>query len=849
MKTVAEGLRFGFERLKTQVLSALLAGLASVAPAEVKPGENIVLNPDFLARPGEPPQYWKVGKCGDVVTAANLLEPGASPCVTLTGVPGNRGVDLRQTGMRLMAGGRYRISAKVRAEGLSVGGQIEAANDHWRWSEGVRIPEGTYDWKPISSEFIAKETVGGPYFAVIHMKPFAGKLQIAHVKIEALDEETARHTSPSDLARVVTIPRLVPWAPLLDEIPSDKPELQLHFFGQLPEGTVDDYDVVATGGNGTSAVSPLAADITTVRLPDPQPEGRVSIRLVRRSSGASVFARAYDYALKSKVEAPTPARRMNNLTVEYYHEPVRVDETVERRLVLARNGWVMIRAAAERVTVDGKPVITPETPRHETFRELTYGEHVIRVEGAKGGDLIVRGIPELFNYCIAPSVVKENPPFDWEFAEKYVLPGVTTLNGGRIGEDRVRGLKDRGYIWLANMSSSRLQTDDEILSRLAASKINRDCFDGVTCDEQYTSQPDVISRYADGLWRYAHPQGKRVYSWVIGAPNSVGVDHDLTSVSVNATRGKGRLLAELYAKTCPTEAEARDYVRDWFGRTFGQFDLFSPVYRPHCGIILGNYCQMPRISLWGNVEVDFRYYLDLQFNMIANDPTFAGLGCAGVWGSYYAEEEVHRWTFMLMRHYFIEGHREMLSPKYGFRYISGHLANGDFSEGLTGWTATGRVTTGRREGLGWYSEGRRSQPEGAGDTFAVLTRETNAVASVTQVVRGLVPGREYCLRYAVLNAEDVAAYRRGKMRRYALKAVLPDGVRVNRAMSWAHDDDREKTKGPSPAPRANVRHVVFTANASELPIVFTTAAAKPGASFALNAVSVHPYLPPLGGLR
>ena len=24
---------------------------------------------------------------------------------------------------------------------------------------------------------------------------------------------------------------------------------------------------------------------------------------------------------------------------------------------------------------------------------------------------------------------------------------------------------------------------------------------------------------------------------------------------------------------------------------------------------------------------------------------------------------------------------------------------------------------------------------------------------------------------------------------------------------------------------------------------------KPGASFALNAVSVHPYLPPLGGLR
>ena len=824
----------------------LLATLALDVPAEVKVGENVLLNPGFTAMNGAPPQYWDPGKKDGVVVSANAMEPGAMPAVTLVGKPGNAGVNLRQYGLRLAAGGRYRLSAKMRATDFRPEGRngFQVANDKWRWSEGFELPQGTYDWKSVSKDFVAEPSQGGKYFVVIYSsKPFSGKLEIAEAKLEALDEETSRRTFPSELAAVMTMPRLVPWSTFLDEIPAEDPVVSFRFFGKLPQGACADYDVKVACGGAENAV-PLADGEIRVRLPQPAARGTFVASVVRRAEGAAVFSRAYNYALAAKVADPTPGRTLNNLVTEYFNETLRGGATVERRLSLARGGWTFVSAAAESVEIDGKAVIGPDTPRHETVRELGRGEHVIRVKGASGGAFVVRRIPELFNYCTNPSVVKENPPFDWAFAEKYVLPGVTTLNGGQIDAHAVPGLKDRGYIWLGNQNSRNISDDDDVCRRLAKShRINDACFDGVTMDEQYLNQPDVITHYSAGLWKYAHPEGKRVYSWVVGKPAITGVDHDFVAASVNATAGRGKLLTEYYCVTKATERAAAEYVRDWLKGSLADYDAFSPVYRPRYGVIFGNYTQSPYISLWGHPEVDYRYYLDMQFNLVANDPAFGDVGCTGVWGSYYAEEEIHRWTFMLMRHYFIEGRKEMLSPKYGFTYLSGRVANGDFERGLGGWTASGDVTTGRLKGLGVYSQGRRSGDDSRGDAYAVLTHAEGAVASLSQRVTGLVPGKDYCLRYAVMDAKEVAADMRGKPREFALTAVLPDGVSVRKDLSWSHVDERKGVKGSNHAPRVNMRHVVFTASAATMDLVFTTAAAKPGESFALNGVSVHLYLP------
>jgi hypothetical protein len=78
----------------------------------------------------------------------------------------------------------------------------------------------------------------------------------------------------------------------------------------------------------------------------------------------------------------------------------------------------------------------------------------------------------------------------------------------------------------------------------------------------------------------------------------------------------------------------------------------------------------------------------MQVNLIANSPDFKDLAMTGYWGTYYGDEELARWSFKLMRHYAVEGNRDLLSTRYGFKYNPGFLANGDFASGLEGWTTS-----------------------------------------------------------------------------------------------------------------------------------------------------------------
>ena len=112
----------------------------------------------------------------------------------------------------------------------------------------------------------------------------------------------------------------------------------------------------------------------------------------------------------------------------------------------------------------------------------------------------------------------------------------------------------------------------------------------------------------------------------------------------------------------------------------------------------------------------------MQVNLIANSPDFADLATTGYWGTYYGDEELARWSFMLMRHYAVEGHKDMLSARYGFKYNPGFLANGDFADGLNGWTvspaAEGSIRTDTIAGYGKNSQGRWGGGK-AGDTVCV----------------------------------------------------------------------------------------------------------------------------------
>ena len=129
-----------------------------------------------------------------------------------------------------------------------------------------------------------------------------------------------------------------------------------------------------------------------------------------------------------------------------------------------------------------------------------------------------------------------------------------------------------------------------------------------------------------------------------------------------------------------------------------------------------------------------------------------------------------------------------------------------------------------------------------GDTFAVLTRQEGAPATLAQTARGLTPGRDYCLQFATFDVTDVKAHRIAP-RRFGIDVKLGAGAAVKDAASWVHVDRRTKGRYDfnNNMARINLHHLVFTARAEETEIVFDNAAAKVGEVLGINAVSLNPY--------
>ena len=116
------------------------------------------------------------------------------------------------------------------------------------------------------------------------------------------------------------------------------------------------------------------------------------------------------------------------------------------------------------------------------------------------------------------------------------------------------------------------------------------------------------------------------------------------------------------------------------------------------------------------------------------------------------EEEDVRWIARLFRHYCLEGRTNRLSDDYGYAYVPAHVSNGDFSKGLSGWTAAPAVAGGveARTVKTWGSKALciRGQSE-VGDTAAVFRRSEKGASFLRTKVSGLKPGSLYSFKYAV----------------------------------------------------------------------------------------------------
>ena len=835
------------------VVACALLLVPSVGQAKVAPGENILRNGVLDCDQLDVPPFWN--RSQNLVPDENLRclpsgGPGGKPSVRIVQNGDPILFTLRQLGMKLVPGARYRLSAQVRTRGFSAapGAGVMVINAGWTRTvclEGIRP---TQDWTLLSREFAMLPSKQDTLYSVaVFGNRFTGELEVADIRLEALDAAALAGSMPLSLRGSALKPRLVPWQPLLCRIPSGDRRVTFRFFGVLPSGTAPtDYDVVLTADGATGEVRrPLVKGMNVLSLPDGAESGRMTVRTVRRDGGDALTDDTYRFRVTETGAAEEKgARRLNNLVTELLRETVEKDEA-DYAFAVKRDAWVHIavrEVEGTRVELDGAEAIGAESLCGETFRFIAAGRHTLRVRHAADGTLVVRRVPETFSYpacCNSP--VTENPPYDWDFHERHVFPACTTLNGGKMPDDRQPLYRRRGGRWLANLVTTSIVDAADLLKRLSGcAGVGDPRYDGVTCDEQFFASSAKLAEYAQGLKLFnAAADGDRlVYTWIVGKPGTPGLDEEFAAACLNASGGRGRMIAEVYCRTRATEAEARAYLKAYLVGTAKSLRALHPAAAAGTGIILGNFNQMPCISLVHHPEVDFKFYLDMQMNMIANDPAFDGLDCTGFWGSYYADEETYRWSMALLRHYCVEGHRTMLSDHYGFRYLPGHLANGDFRRSLEGWRAEGCVAADSLTDLGANAECRWGGAGGLGDTFAAFTK-TNSAAKLSQRVKGLVPGRSYVLQACLF---DVDALRAGKASGTVplSVAIAPGGGRMRANLSWRHVDKRPPSQWKK-GPKVNVLHAVFTAEGTEATVEISNASAPEGSRLGINAVSLSPY--------
>jgi len=531
---------------------------------------------------------------------------------------------------------------------------------------------------------------------------------------------------------------------------------------------------------------------------------------------------------------------------------------------LPRTGWVHIRAEAtgpgpawirlgseqEPATVLTWPGDASAGPERETMRFLEPGRYRLyaAAEGAtRFRRLVVRSVPHLI-YNPYPTHLPRyanRPKVDWDFLKRHVLPSVNVVSTAGLLRGRPTAppveetteWKRRGGKWFVEATvpnwppDSDVMTVDEVFRYWTSGELEMGCVDGLGCDEftiaHLPKQQKKFEVYCEAIRRISQDpafRGKAVYPY-IGLGNSRFFKSTLRHIAEIGFK----VQAERYLYEPETRDEAVRLIVQLYDLDMEPFLEVNPEPQRH---ILHFYCPNTDAGVDMRPDVDFKVFLDMQFNYLANAPACAGLYGLGPWTCVYADEETIRWLGKLYRHYCIEGRRDLLATD---PYELTHIRNGDFADGLQAWEASAAEDGGIRiaavPGLSRI-EGRMYLGDLPGaDQGAAMRRSAKGPNRLTQRIENLTPGRLYSLSFYTY---DPAGERR---KPHAVAATIDPAETPHPLASRA-------------VSRKLSRHfMIFRASAPTAALCISDwrdssePGGEPGQELHLDFVQVQPYLP------
>lgn len=430
-----------------------------------------------------------------------------------------------------------------------------------------------------------------------------------------------------------------------------------------------------------------------------------------------------------------------------------------------RKGWVFIRCTVRKgggdklsLSVDQSPDTADIVHRAEAsepleaMRYLPSGEHKVYVRLTGGNmfeQLVVRTMPEIlyanFGYY---AHVKSYPKYDWAFLKRIgLLDNVNVIVGprGNAPQEYLTEWTRMGRRWIAECGvvgmRQKVSAEEAYKYWMSQAGLTQPGVSGVIADEFY---PQMRFYQSCAAWIETIPRIQRESKDRVFYPYVAGDAGWLKPLVEPLVRSGVRFAYERYLHERPTESEAGRFLKSRLTDSMAVFNKYAPAAAQHAIIVLGLLCA-PNESLNKYPLANYKVYMDMQFNLLANDPEYKGLYGVMEYLSAYADEEYLRWAVKLYRHYCIEGKTEILSDD---PYALNHIDNPNFEAGTTSWQVSaaeaGSIITGSLIRYGWllgfYPEDRQ------GDTFLLMHRSKGRANSISQEIRNLTAGRYYSVK-------------------------------------------------------------------------------------------------------
>jgi len=494
-----------------------------------------------------------------------------------------------------------------------------------------------------------------------------------------------------------------------------------------------------------------------------------------------------------------------------------------------------------------------ERTTKEAMRFLPAGEHKLTVSsegGARIDRIVVRSIPEilLHEFPGGPAFSGSLGMSREEFTEKYVIPNVNTfvIAPSNVEMPSFKKWQSSGRRWLAGClvpyeKDGKTYTAEQAYKHISSTAgfTNR-LVHGSMADEDAGSYP-ASAAYAEAIHKLrASPEFKDKLF------HSYEHIHALMGQQafMKAIIDTGSTIAwKRYLKTHTSELAARLFLQQKVVDMAREFRDMYPRAMEHVAVCFGTFTAVGGHLLNSTPSVNYKVYLDTQYNAIANDPVFWGTYGLMLYHSSYSDEETIRWACNLFRHYGIEGKTE---PATKNPYKSPHLTNGDFADGTQGWEIApaeqGSIRTTLKPGLGKLQERMYWSPDG--DIGLVMARSAEKPNSITQEIKNLEPGKLYTFRMMTCDYDDMS-----KKEKYAVRIELENVTMIPERTFTCFAPLAGFINPKTHKTWMNYHWYLFRAKGKSARVTITDwkADAEPagpvGQQLMFNFLQVHPYYP------